>query len=617
MNKKESGIIQEKIFFDPSRLTHDYQKNYFFYFDKSYKSIPIPRTLARILLSFHGFKSLEEHLNEFVKSLNLIEKSKMYKEILKLFGKEKGEIILGNNSFQKMAGELLSKEHYNNLFYKEEDLFPRQPRRKNSIELFSILSSGNQSLLKNCLQSYSSNFKNYNRSPDILIINASEEEFAISENELQNHSELIYFGPEKRNLLCQHLINKSFDQDIIQFAFNPGRDLGVNTGSIRNIQLLFSHGRKCFSADDDTLCQFYDTQAEETINFSKNFQIPFQFENFLNFQSIEDIKSGPQQNLLAFHEKLLGKNLQELEQCAQFDAEDLLKTIELKQLKDLLNNSGLIQFCFNGLYGDSGSRSNESYLQNEKSFLKKNINNLNDIEKIKSNHLIRKFANNFKISQQRKCMTTFYSYDHSSYIPPFFPIFRMQDSIMMGIIASLSPSSYSAFLPFELLHVGNDSRHHIPQSIEKIKKFHFIRHYEVIDMAIESFQSTSFNDREKSAQEFFQFLFNILENWSQETKDRLHLRKRMDLLKLINLTEKNIDDSKHLPSYWKEELQANLNQKLNNLGNELIFGNEEYFQREQTPENAEKAFVNDLLKFAHLGLIWPEIVKSFDVTLFK
>ncbi len=112
----------------------------------------------------------------------------------------------------------------------------------------------------------------------------------------------------------------------------------------------------------------------------------------------------------------------------------------------------------NGLVGDSGSGPSLGFLyakgEDENRFLK----DLETGAKLSTSREITKIAAIHSIARQGPCMTTFYSYDNRDLLIPFFPHFRMEDSIFKTLNLAYQPHSRLAYLPFALEHSPVENR---------------------------------------------------------------------------------------------------------------------------------------------------------------
>lgn len=283
--------------------------------------------------------------------------------------------------------------------------------------------------LRRCLESLVGAARRHGRSPEYVVVDGSRRpETRQANRELlgqlraRHQAAVWYAGPAEVSGYAASLARHAdLPLDVVRFGLLGADGYPVTTGGSRNALLLHAAGEALLQVDDDTVCRLRSAPGrQDGLVRSPRFD-PTEF-----WPQPEDVPPGPpEDDLLAVHERLLGK--------------------------DLGAEGGRVVATAAGVWGDPGMGSSVYLLA---------------VDGPSRERLLRTEAGYRHAVWGRRllravtrptvggglCVALNLGLDHRSLLPPFLPVQRNQDGVFGALLQGCFGGCLFGYLPWMLLH---------------------------------------------------------------------------------------------------------------------------------------------------------------------
>jgi hypothetical protein len=319
------------------------------------------------------------------------------------------------------------------------------------ITVLGIVTHDRVTSLTACLESYRANCRRYARLPEFVVMDdvpdndarggeaRARVRAALQAFQQTGDETVRYAGPSEKRRFADVLARESsVSRELIDFALFGDRRCKLFTGANRNGLLLDTVGALVFGADDDTLARTAAApEGEPAVSFSSEYE-PREFWFFPDRRAALDAAPPTESELLASHERFLGRTLAEVGGPAGV--------------------AGHIAITLPGLVGDSGMGSPHYLLTLNGASRERFLASRTAYESALRSREVLRTVRQPTVSASAFGMTTFYGFDHRQMLPPFFPVARNSDGIFGLMVQRSIEGSHVAFLPSVLLHAPAEPR---------------------------------------------------------------------------------------------------------------------------------------------------------------
>jgi len=438
--------------------------------DFNLRGVVLRQQVASFFLSFKNFNSIEKKYKEHLKQLNSRKKIIFIADILqtgfelqqsvKIFDKPILNSLLVTASWLIENEILLTKKRGLEIISQTAAQISQNNKQDRKITNVSIVTCNRADSLFNCLTSYSKNIDTFRSHVKILVVDDSRDVDVVKKNSevvslvrSSSRSQILHIDLKAKTNFIRHLTKKGFSEEILNFGLLDSIDSKYSFGANTNWHLLLSAGQLAFATDDDTICR-----PHRIDEFASQIKVGTQnsYVNIKSFNSRESALrniSEQSYDFLSQHEIFLGKTVSQIidsqmKSKGSLDLSDFdsgyLRLDQLESQKVLLT--------LNSLVGDSGSNSTFHllfYKKDQSDSIFKNKDLFQQAMAIREN---AKYPMANLIVPAHMCMSTFYGYDNTDVLPPFFPYFRDSDSLFSRMLGLTLKGSQVAYLPEFLYH---------------------------------------------------------------------------------------------------------------------------------------------------------------------
>ncbi len=370
---------------------------------------------------------------------------------------------LAVNSLRRVLGVFLQKGFF---IEKQEFLLggasetSAEPGEAGKITTVGFVTCDRVPNLIRAVSSYIENAKNHGRAVEFAIFDDSQNRQALEAlRGLKKKYDvpLLYAGKEEKEQFIHQVQAKGIPRDILEFCLFGLEGASPTMGANRNAFLLHTVGELTFSADDDTVCQIFKSPSFRTgVRIGGD---PGSIKDIWCFQTPEQaLKAVLPENVdfLALHEEALAPSMRSfLKQLTSNKRDQKIETASMGAGFFESINSGKAKTIVSatGLIGDSGAadptflfylstESRNCMLKSEQIFS----------SAFESRQMIR-VRDRLTFFQSQVMVSMFFGLNHLDILPPFFPVFRSEDSLFGGLIDNCVPDACFAHLPWVVLHL--------------------------------------------------------------------------------------------------------------------------------------------------------------------
>ena len=281
----------------------------------------------------------------------------------------------------------------------------------------------------------------------------------IVDSEREQHQPVTYIGVAQRSHFIRCLAKESgVDHDLLTFALSQSSCPEGAYGAGRNTLLLAAAGQSILQLDDDFICGSIVQTPEAALGLVLSSALDAtEFWFFCDDLPAVERKSVCTVDLLRVYEELLGRSISDLLDNYATPGVDM-SHLARRSRKRLCRRGGVVAGAMLGYCGDPGvanlqyallsGQSHVRLIQSE-SYYRTNLWNRNVLRSVCRRTL----------SDGSFCRGGNLALDTRHLLPPFFPVYRGEDTNFGVVIATcLSGEIYMANLPWSLCHRPLENR---------------------------------------------------------------------------------------------------------------------------------------------------------------
>ncbi len=334
-------------------------------------------------------------------------------------------------------------------------------KNKRPITTLAFVTSDRPLAFSRSLASYLEHCRSHERQITIVVADDSRSAAARAqylESLARSGNDAVrYIGRPEKLKFIEQLGRQGIGPEVGRFAIGGHFPSEVcTTGANRNCILLDTIGELVLSADDDTLCNVVSHPQRDGLLTIGNHENPREVWFYASRSEITACQSGPTSDLLASHERLLGKYLSEI--VAEESPSHMNVDASCRHLRAALRRpKAKVVATMTGMAGDSGAGNPQCFLLGSKQVLEK----LNESEAMSRRGFTSRevlwVSRSHTITHCPQCQGSGLGLANNDLLPPFFPVGRNEDAIF-GALNLTTRNSFLAHLPFALLHDAETGR---------------------------------------------------------------------------------------------------------------------------------------------------------------
>jgi hypothetical protein len=267
--------------------------------------------------------------------------------------------------------------------------------------------------------------------------------------------------PARARMAAGLAASLGISEEIPRFALLGDDRLGPSYGASRNTLLLLTAGRMLVMADDDTLFRVgVPPGTQEGLAFTSRHDANAYRYYATEREAMEAVAFG-EHDLFALHEKLLGKQLDEI--AASGESIDLAG-VDAGFAARLSLPGARVGVTYLGTAGDSGMSGHAFRMLEEGESLDRMLVSEATFELGMTTRWIVKAAPKASVSSGAFCMALHIGLDNRQPLPPFMPVMRNEDGVFGSVLAACYPEVFAGYLPAVVPHLPPETRAHLSQN---------------------------------------------------------------------------------------------------------------------------------------------------------
>jgi hypothetical protein len=446
--------------------------------------------IVNLLVNCNQFKLISDHAEESYRSLQTGREQMEYMisqfsaqvlpaPIDRLLTLLKGNVIKGVSRRESaqvdfirgtlkqlaQAGFMISERELASLFRQNVE----GDAVSSDIRTIGIVQQDQGDNLRRCLTSYIENTKKYGRNNAFVVVDGSQSSKArkMTRHLLQSLSNyydvmIAYAGLEEKVSYAKNLIANGLPAEAVKFALFGLGQCENTLGANRNAMLLHTVGEMIFSADGGSICSTCDSQDFINDLALDSRPDPTELTFYLNHEDALDSVVEVETDILAAHEKLLGRKIGGCIYASTNIPEINIDNIDWRFVQSLRSGEGRILITMNGIVGDSSMNSVTDLLRLTREPRKRVMRSESAYRAACNSRAMIRAARRTTISNSPFCTTIFIGLDNRSLLPPFLPVNNIE-SVVFGItLLNCFEPVYLGHLPLLLANISSGSRHFSP-----------------------------------------------------------------------------------------------------------------------------------------------------------
>jgi hypothetical protein len=426
------------------------------------------------------------------------------------------------------------------------------------IKTIALLTCDRLPGLLRALESYIGNVKKYGRSVEFAVFDdardpAKRETCRAELRRLkQKHAVVIrYAGLEEKKTFAEALEKDSgVDRSLIDFALFDPLQTGYTPGANRNATLLHTAGEMFYSADDDTVCEFY-----AMANHRPDFAItsdghPTELHFFRDQKSALAAAIRTEKNLLAMVEDMLGCRPKDL--IASTGQPPDIKAATPKSAQCIQSDTARVLVNWIGIFGDSGYVNPTFLLGQLGESRRRLLRGAEFYESIKQNRQIFRAPIKRTFGPGPFCQTTALGLDNRELLPPFLPVFRGEDFSFGNLLSRCWDNAVFGYLPWGIRHEPLTPRINQPGDI--LLPATYVNFFQVLEVLVKRYQAKSADshcDPLADCGDFLQHLAQNEEAFSLSMSEAVY-EHHQNLLRSYRFF---LEMGNETPDYWAKDVR--------------------------------------------------------------
>jgi hypothetical protein len=487
------------------------------------------------------------------------------------------------------------------------------------ISILGMVTRNRCSELQSSVVSYIHNFNYFGRTPSIVVIDASDAPGErrrcvkmLQSIQREYQGQILYAGVEEKRQYAERLA-KSVDcpPEIVTFALFGAEECEVAIGANRNALLLDTVGELLFSVDDDTLGQMATmTDDIDRSGLCVGSRTPTEFWFFSTRDQALQAVSFLNADILGSHERMLGRELDAVVHSYVRTAGEVRIGQACSHLvRSLYAGGGHVLLTLNGVLGDSGMHSSTGLLGQGGQTRERLLRSAKDYQCALSSREVLRVAPLATIYHGPDCMAGMIGLDNRRLLPPFQPVLRNSDGIFGVCVHACFQDSYSAYLPFGMIHAAPEGRRYMSDYISSTSAIR------LCDISIAEIRACSVPSRKSHDETLCALGGALIESANlpeMDFQEKLKMRLWEEASKELSGLADLLDRYRDSPQFWVADMKQKIDVWLRALQDPYY-----YIPCDLTPSRSvkERAQLTQdlLLRFGQLLWWWPTLVESAKV----
>jgi len=565
------------------------------YFSDEKVSHVLPSDITRVLDACRTFKTLPDHVESVCSKFR--------------FGPERFDAI------EKLLGDFVQT----GMFVTQQDLLTECSSLAESVETnmpiatVGVVTRNRTPQMKRCLESYIENCRQYGRENDFVVMDDSENAEVRKEHRQILRSlkerygvEIRYAGQEEKRRYTDALINAiELPSDVVRFALFDVAGCGCSIGANRNALLLDTVGDLFFSADDDTVCRLTPhPEINSDIAFFSEID-PTEFWFYPDREAALQSTTTVEQDHLALHESLLGKNLGNVLKDLPESAAVKMNEVCPHLYKGLKSGVGTVRVTFNGIVGDSAIPTPAGYLTGFQGNTRTRLTESESTyDSAFTSREVMRSVNCASIYHGTQLMGTVLGIDNRNLLPPFMPVQRNEDGVFGFLLSVCFDHSFFGYLPWAILHAA-ESRKYSPNYMAHVAD-RILTDLIIFTLAAQPPRPGHLTGRER-LMSLGTFLTEIGSLAQPEFEEFVQLQISLRLSQLLSSLEQTLKKYKGSPDFWARDLRAYIQTTQEALQRkDCIIAHD--LREGRTDEEVVRLSQQLVLGFGRLLQAWPDMM---------
>jgi hypothetical protein len=423
--------------------------------------------IVEILSELDGFRTIEQYATAVTGNLRSEEALEVSNFLTTSNTFENWSKIPENTVLESVLADYLRRKAASGWFLSWNNFFSEVQKKNISvgkIEAIGIITSNRPYALERCLESYIKNCLKFGRGDTSFFIADDStcktsliKNYEISVNMRRKYNvNISYLNSEIKENWIGSIHTVGSEAESLRFLTRsefPGQSCGAN----RNSLVLATAGKRVLFVDDDTTADVYrHPDSNDDLSFLGQGKI----QTVKSFSSKENAKDSlvlVEECVLNAHEKILGHDAASI--CRNFYSKNSslsnVENFSRGLFHSVKHEKGHVYATLVGILGDSGANITPDnalavILRNRGLGVPDSESNLGRI--------ITKYSNRFEIRQRGPFMSTFFGLDNRIAHVPFFPYFRMEDTLFGAMNSAVSQDKFVGYIPRQLEHTPIEER---------------------------------------------------------------------------------------------------------------------------------------------------------------
>jgi hypothetical protein len=322
------------------------------------------------------------------------------------------------------------------------------------ITALGFTTRGRPDYLYRCAKSFVASSTRHGHRPRLLVMDdalpgAHPSAQPVAEQLAEEHPqfEIYYAGQAEREAFVDALADAGISSETAEFALLDPEGCGYRLGANRNALQLATPGEHVLFIDDDCLAdtarppQHHETLAVAGPGNTQEYWF------YPDHVSALGAASSCEADLVGLHERYLGRP------CAAIMDEAGDDVLKAGGWADAMRTASTVKVTQNGLVGDSCMFSNIGHLlHGSPSTHKRMTASAESLHTAMSSREIIRCATHPTLRLGGLLIGPDFACDHSTLLPPFFPVFRASDTCFSNLLSLAYPEHAMADVPVLVTH---------------------------------------------------------------------------------------------------------------------------------------------------------------------
>jgi len=345
---------------------------------------------------------------------------------------------------------------------------PSDESRTSTISLVAVPTRNRPDALERALVSYWNNHRRWDRRPQYLVVDSSEEHIGRDNGHraialAQRYGiELVYRGARARRDYAARLASRAgVAEEVVSFGLLGLSGARVTTGAARNCVLISTGKRLCLQVDDDSLCRIHSSP-----NQRPGLAVGGGHESLEYYYTPDQWRAAPESDTdyLALHEALLGRSVASVVSDTAAERLDVSR-IGHRLMRGVVNKRAHIVATLTGTAGDSGQHSSFGYLLLNGKSRERLLRSRSIYQQALRSRWVVRSVPQTTIADTPWCVAINLGMDNSKWVPPFMPVYRNQDGLFASLLALTQEDGYFGILPWLVMHEPVEHRQEEPNEM--------------------------------------------------------------------------------------------------------------------------------------------------------